>query len=176
MPLLKKHKLVITQPLSCLDGRPAIRTILHCADTEDELMDTVILPDLDDPQKMGSCITYYRRYSLQSLLGLQAEDDDGNKASTYKKPAEVKIEDVKDCVFVKLKYLQDIADWKKADTHLTNLGAKVITKGKAKLYAVPKDNQEWGEITKFIDKVADKDGNVLPFFVSDGDNVDPMPF
>jgi hypothetical protein len=30
---------------------------------------------------MGSAITYYRRYSLQSLLALQAEDDDGNLAS-----------------------------------------------------------------------------------------------
>ena len=39
------------------------------------------LPNLQDPQKLGSAITYFRRYTLQSLLGLQAEDDDGNKAS-----------------------------------------------------------------------------------------------
>jgi hypothetical protein len=36
--------------------------------------------NLQDPQ-LGSAITYYRRYTLQSLLGLQAEDDDGNKQS-----------------------------------------------------------------------------------------------
>jgi hypothetical protein len=30
---------------------------------------------------MGSAITYYRRYTLQSLLALQAEDDDGNGAT-----------------------------------------------------------------------------------------------
>lgn len=39
------------------------------------------LPDLSDPQKIGSCITYYRRYTLQSLLGIEAEDDDANTAS-----------------------------------------------------------------------------------------------
>ena len=39
------------------------------------------LPPLTDPQKIGSAITYYRRYTLQSLLGIQAEDDDANKAS-----------------------------------------------------------------------------------------------
>jgi hypothetical protein len=39
----------------------------------------MVLPNLQDPQKLGSAITY-RRYTLQSLLGLQAEDDDGNKA------------------------------------------------------------------------------------------------
>jgi hypothetical protein len=38
------------------------------------------LPDLQDPQKMGSAVTYYRRYSIQSLFTLQAEDDDGEKA------------------------------------------------------------------------------------------------
>jgi hypothetical protein len=36
---------------------------------------------MDDPQKLGSAVTYYRRYTLQSLLGLQAEDDDANAAS-----------------------------------------------------------------------------------------------
>jgi hypothetical protein len=40
----------------------------------------VTLPDLQDPQKMGSAITYYRRYSLQSLFLLQAQDDDGEIA------------------------------------------------------------------------------------------------
>ena len=36
------------------------------------------LPEMNDPQKLGSCITYYRRYTLASLLGLQAVDDDAN--------------------------------------------------------------------------------------------------
>lgn len=32
-----------------------------------------------NPQERGSEITYYRRYSIQSLLALEAEDDDGNQ-------------------------------------------------------------------------------------------------
>jgi hypothetical protein len=32
-------------------------------------------------QQLGSQITYFRRYSIQSLLSLQAEDDDAQKAS-----------------------------------------------------------------------------------------------
>jgi hypothetical protein len=31
-----------------------------------------------DPQSIGSCVSYARRYSLASLLNLAAEDDDGN--------------------------------------------------------------------------------------------------
>lgn len=34
-----------------------------------------------DAQKIGSNITYNRRYSLITMLGLEDEDDDGNKAS-----------------------------------------------------------------------------------------------
>ena len=44
-------------------------------------MSSIPLGDITDPQKLGGAITYYRRYTLQSLLGLQAEDDDGNTAS-----------------------------------------------------------------------------------------------
>lgn len=80
-PILNELELTLIQPLTTIEGRPALRTIL--LDGEKELVnDLVILPDLQDPQKMGSAITYYRRYSIQSLLLLQAEDDDGNMASS----------------------------------------------------------------------------------------------
>lgn len=48
-------------------------------------------PTGSDPQSIGSCITYARRYSLQSLVGLPADDDDGTAASGRKaEPAEAK--------------------------------------------------------------------------------------
>ena len=34
-----------------------------------------------DPQGVGSCITYARRYSLAAIVGVAPEDDDGNIAS-----------------------------------------------------------------------------------------------
>lgn len=40
-----------------------------------------MMPVKNDPQGIGSCITYARRYGLQSLVGLPADDDDGNAAS-----------------------------------------------------------------------------------------------
>ena len=36
----------------------------------------------NDPQKLGSSISYARRYGLQSMVFIPAEDDDGNTAST----------------------------------------------------------------------------------------------
>ncbi len=39
-----------------------------------------------DPQSMGSAITYARRYAYMAILGIAAEDDDGNAASRKPKP------------------------------------------------------------------------------------------
>jgi hypothetical protein len=77
-PLLEKEGLVLIQPLSNVEGRPALKTIL--TDGTDKIEETTLLPDLQDPQKMGSCITYVRRYSIQSLFCLVTEDDDAESA------------------------------------------------------------------------------------------------
>jgi hypothetical protein len=51
----------------------------------------VVKPVKSDPQSIGSAITYLRRYSLQSIIGIAPEDDDGNAASGQAtKPKEVK--------------------------------------------------------------------------------------
>jgi len=46
-------------------------------------------PQRDDPQGLGSAITYQRRYALGAFLCLNIdEDDDAQKASTVTKPVE----------------------------------------------------------------------------------------
>ena len=83
LPLFKEEGLILAQPLTHIGERPAISTII--TDGKDMIESTITLPDIQDPQKMGSATTYYRRYMLQSLLGLSSEDDDdGNKASGKK--------------------------------------------------------------------------------------------
>ena len=76
-PLFEKNGLLLLQPIK--DGK--VLSIVRDLETEEFDYSELVLPDISDPQKLGSAITYYRRYTLQSLLGLQAEDDDGNKAS-----------------------------------------------------------------------------------------------
>ena len=77
MPILEKHNLLLLQPIQ--DGNQY--SIIHNIDDGDSVESSLSLPIDLDAQKIGSAITYYRRYTLQSLLGLQAEDDDGNNAS-----------------------------------------------------------------------------------------------
>jgi len=81
--VLEKHNLLLLQPVE--DGK-VVTMIVDVESKEDisnrnSILSSMILPNIQDPQKLGSAITYYRRYTLQSLLGLQAEDDDGNMAA-----------------------------------------------------------------------------------------------
>jgi hypothetical protein len=76
-PLLWEQDLVLVQPI--IDNR-VCSTILD-TDGKTLLESSIELPDIKDPQKLGSAITYYRRYTLKSLLAIAEVDDDGNKAS-----------------------------------------------------------------------------------------------
>lgn len=81
-PLLQKHKLLLLQPLSHVENKPAITTILSDLENGDRIENSTILPENSDPQKMGAAITYFRRFAIQSMFCLEAEDDDGNSASS----------------------------------------------------------------------------------------------
>lgn len=76
-PLLKKHKLLLLQPIE----EDMVYSKIICIEGTGGVISGLQLPEINDPQKIGSAITFYRRYTLQSLLALQAEDDDGNVAS-----------------------------------------------------------------------------------------------
>lgn len=81
MPLTS-NGLSITQALGIKEGGGAvlITKLLH---TSGEWISSTcpINPVKNDPQSMGSAITYMRRFSLSALVGIAAVDDDGNAAS-----------------------------------------------------------------------------------------------
>jgi ERF superfamily protein len=93
-PILNKYGLVLIQPIVILEGKNVLKTLILDADGNDVAESDMTLPDNLKPQEMGSAITYYRRYALQSLFALEAQDDDANLASnktvTYPKPGEKK--------------------------------------------------------------------------------------
>ena len=76
-PILQNFGLMVLQPIK--DGS-VVTEIVH-VESGEIVNSSIELPQQTDPQKLGSAITYYRRYTLASLLSLQAEDDDANKAS-----------------------------------------------------------------------------------------------
>lgn len=77
-PALAQHGLTITQ---LTDGYELITLLMH---TSGEWLSSryPLHPVKDDPQGLGSAVTYARRYTLLALLGLAGDDDDdGNTAS-----------------------------------------------------------------------------------------------
>lgn len=76
-PILLENGMILLQPIQ---GNSVCTQIIDI-DSGDMLESCMDLPQGVNPQNMGSAITYYRRYTLQSALSLQAVDDDGEKAS-----------------------------------------------------------------------------------------------
>ncbi len=97
LPVLNANGLALVQlPTASFspDGvaLPSLRTILIHGESGETVETTMLLlASKADAQGQGAAITYARRYSLMSMLGLSAdEDDDGNAASSQRgarKPA-----------------------------------------------------------------------------------------
>ena len=67
-------------------------------------------PQKNDPQSMGSCITYAKRYQLAALLGIcESVDDDGNKATYPDKTPQSKENKVYKCVHCEKEVTEKIA-------------------------------------------------------------------
>jgi len=76
-PILLDCGLLLIQPIK--DDK--VYTIIVDIENGDRFESFMTLPAITDAQKLGSAVTYFRRYTLVSLLSLQAVDDDGETAS-----------------------------------------------------------------------------------------------
>lgn len=86
-PVLAKHGLSFMQ-FPTGDGQTVSVTtlLLHESGEYIESEPFAMKPTKSDPQGMGSAVTYARRYSLQSVLGVAWEEDDD--ANTTSQPAQ----------------------------------------------------------------------------------------
>jgi hypothetical protein len=76
-PILKKHGLLIAQPL---EGRAVVTKLIHIPtgqieESRIDIPEGVTLQGMNQFQSDGSAITYYRRYCLSSLLSIVVEED-----------------------------------------------------------------------------------------------------
>lgn len=79
---LSENGLAVTQTLSESDGTLVTLTTVLMHNSGEWIRSTLSMkPVKADPQGIGSCITYARRYALAAIVGVSVEDDDGNVAS-----------------------------------------------------------------------------------------------
>jgi len=133
-PEFIRHDLLLLQPIK--NGE--VGTIIMDFGSGETVESFIPLPEINDPQKIGSAITYYRRYSLQSLLGIEAEDDDANLASKgSSKPKDSKPSKKSD----DKEWLNEgMEEWDKAEEWVRNGGNPYKLRDK---YAVNKLNMEY---------------------------------
>lgn len=71
-------------PVELGSGHIGLETRLTHIDSGQWLSSVTVIPlPKSDPQGLGSALTYARRYSLCTILGIITEDDDGNAASVH---------------------------------------------------------------------------------------------
>lgn len=75
--ILLDNGLMILQPIN----EDMVVTQIIDVDSGEKIESFMRLPAINNPQQLGSAISYYRRYSLVSCLTLAATDDDGVEAS-----------------------------------------------------------------------------------------------
>ena len=82
IPILNSKGIVALQPMVVFEGKNYIKTLLlHDSGETLESLTEIMYSKQNDAQAQGSGITYARRYGLQSLVNIGADDDDGNSAS-----------------------------------------------------------------------------------------------
>jgi len=134
-PVLSENGLILKQPIENTENGLIMRTIV--TDGTDQIESVMPIPQTQDIQKLGQAITYIRRYSLQSLLSLEAEDDDGNSNKEINQVTEKHLADIDAC--------ENVNALKKLYEKNKGLGkeyAQAVTAKKKQLVeAVPVTNQ-----------------------------------
>ena len=113
-PILSKHGLAISQMPNTIDGQYVLTTILMHESGESIVSNQPVVSMKQDPQSLGSALSYCRRYSLTGVLSLASGDfeDDGNAATAPAKPTPAKAKATKN---------QSIADRVNAAQHVGEL-------------------------------------------------------
>jgi hypothetical protein len=81
-PLLSECNLVLIQPINA----SGVGSTIIDFETNEKIETFISLPTNLTPQQLGSAITYFRRYTLASLLALEIDDDDA-QATNVKQPS-----------------------------------------------------------------------------------------
>lgn len=89
-PILAKYGLGYMQPIETVDGRTVMKTRVFHKTGEfietDLVLAAVAVSGTNAVQQLGAGITYMRRYSLCSLLGITSEEDTDGVEKTQERP------------------------------------------------------------------------------------------
>lgn len=142
-PALNNQGIVFVQGISGNDGGIVVTTRLMHTSGE-WIEDALYLPvPQATAQAYGSAITYGRRYGLQSIVGLPADDDDGNSASGVQEEQKPRVPE------------SQTADLK-ADLDSAANVSDLKDKTRAALAATQHDTEAYQEIRSYAARLAER--------------------
>lgn len=81
IPVLNENGISVLQPTISIDNKQFVQTtLLHESGEYIASLTEIVSAKQNDPQAYGSAVSYARRYGLQALMCVGAEDDDGEKS------------------------------------------------------------------------------------------------
>lgn len=81
LPVLNKHGIGVFQPTTVIDGKLYVETTaIHESGEFISGLYEVVTGKANDPQATGAAVSYARRYALQALVNIGADDDDAESA------------------------------------------------------------------------------------------------
>jgi hypothetical protein len=81
IPVLNANGISVLQPTVPVDGKQFVKTmLLHASGEYICSLTEIVCAKQNDPQAYGSAVSYARRYGLQALVCVGAEDNDGEAA------------------------------------------------------------------------------------------------
>lgn len=110
---LSENGICVTQPITISPNGMTLTTILAHSSGQWFKSEMPIVTQKNDPQTLGSAITYYRRYCLCAMVGVAPEDDDGEKAQSDYRTTIPKIEKIENTKPVKKVSKEDAESLKK---------------------------------------------------------------
>jgi hypothetical protein len=81
LPVLNKHGIGVFQPTTVIEGKLYVETTaIHESGEYISGLYEVVTGKANDPQATGAAVSYARRYALQALVNIGADDDDAESA------------------------------------------------------------------------------------------------
>jgi hypothetical protein len=108
-PILRKHELVLTLPITGEDGQVGIEQILFHVPTGESLTERIVIPVSGNniAQESGKTITYLRRYAIASLFNIYSDEDLDANDPEQKVEEETDIQELIDTYWTPLAKLAD---------------------------------------------------------------------
>ena len=130
-PVLARHGIAIVQTTGITDAGGVILITALMWRGESIVGRYPVAPVKADPQGYGSAMTYARRYALQAIVGVAADDDDDGNAASAPKPSAPRIDET-GALIERIRACNDIDDLRAKRAAVSAAGATASAAWKAR--------------------------------------------